>query len=285
MQLSQRIFEVIIDGREISGLQMKFEISKLSLGTLQQGFVSIFNLSDATDTFIKERGQRIQIVAGYEGLSGLIFDGDIRSILRTRENLDRVTTIRIGGNVTRLTRARFVKSYKGNVSIKQIIIDALPTFVGVSFNNTEILPDIQKSDFAYADRTLDLLTKLLIPNGVSWYEDLGIISFFKIDETTPVENAFVISPTSGLIGVPGLTQIPLDPSKKPGVKFISLLNPFLTNQSIVKLETSVKFLSGGGRDQNLRAGETSGFYKLTSVKHQGETRGNSFYTICEGLAV
>lgn len=282
MRLYQRVFELVIgesdsEAIRLTNLAFKFEVKKVSSSKPIEGFVEVKNLSDATDTFIKNKGQRVRIFAGYPGLTGLIFDGDIRSIVRGRDGVDRTTNIKLGGNVRKLTQARFSRSYSGNVSIKQIVTDALPSF-SLSVGSLELLPDTQKADFAFDGRTSDLLDRLLPPNGISWHESDGIIIFSIIGESNDVITVPLITPQSGLVGIPGQTE-------KGGIKFTSLLNPFLAIGKPVKVESGVFGLSGGGRDQNVRSGETTGVYKIVSINHRGETRGVPFFTDVEGIAV
>ncbi len=215
--------------------------------------------------------------AGYPGQTGLIFDGDIRSIIRGRDGVDRVTNIKLGGNVLKMTQARFSKSYSGNVSIRQIITDAIPSF-GLTVESLDLLPEIQKADFAFDGRTSDLLDRLLPPNGIEWHESDGIITFSIIGKANGIVTFPVITARSGLVGIPGQTE-------KKGIKFTSLLNPFLAIGKPVRIESDVLGSPGGGRAQNLRSAETSGVYKITTITHRGETRGVPFYTDVEGIPV
>lgn len=282
MRLFDRQFEIIVgesdsEAISIKNLAMKFEVKKVSSSKPIEGFVEIINVSDATDTFIKDKGQRIRIVGGYPGRVGLLFDGDVRRVERGRSGVDRITKIELGGNLVKLSNARFSRSYSGNVSIKQIIIDAIPSF-GLTSNNLDFLPLIQKANFAFDGKTSDLLDKLLPINGVNWREDSGIITFSRIGQADDLINIPVISTGSGLIGIPGQTD-------KGGVKFRSLLDANLDIGKAVKLESDVINLSGGGRDKNVSSGNTNGFYKIISVNHNGETRGTPFYSDIEGIPI
>lgn len=279
MRLYDRIFRVEIgeageEARAIENLSMKFEIQKSNVGVPNAGFVEIFNLSDATESFIQERGEQIRVFGGYPGVTGLLFNGDIRKITRGRTGPDRITRVELGGNVRKLTRAIFSRSYSGNVSIAQIVQDALPSFA-LSNDLTELLPDKQKSDFAFDGRTSDLLDRLLLPNGVTWHESDGVISFSLRNRPDDLVTIPVLRAGSGLVGIPGKTDT--------GVNFRTLLNPYIQINKPVKLESGVLGLSGGGRDQNVRAGETDGIYKIKTLVHKGETRGQAFYTEAEAV--
>ena len=282
MKLFNRQFEIIVgesdsEAISIKGLAMKFEIKKVSSSEPIEGFVEITNVSDATSTFIKDKGQRIRIIGGYEGRVGLLFDGDVRRVERGRSGVDRITKIELGGNLVKLSNARFSRSYAGNVSIKQIVTDAIPSF-GLTANNLDFLPIIQKANFAFDGKTSDLLDRLLPSNGINWREDSGLITFSRIGKADDLINIPVISAGSGLIGIPGQTD-------KGGVKFRSLLNSNLNIGKAVKLTSEVIDNSGGGRDQNVNSGNTNGIYKIISISHNGETRGTPFYTDIEGTPI
>ncbi|MCK4823042.1 hypothetical protein KA005_45190, partial [bacterium] len=70
MRLFKRIIRVVIgqedsEALSIEGLYTKIEIKKLISGKPNEGTVEIFNLSDATENQIKEKGVRIRVFAGH----------------------------------------------------------------------------------------------------------------------------------------------------------------------------------------------------------------------------
>lgn len=278
MRLYKRDLSVII-GSDISEVLIKdlyivVEIKKEAQSTPAEGTVRIYNLNETNETLVRTKGERIRIIGGYEGGTGLLFDGDIRKVERDRESTDRITTITLGGNVEKLTQATFIRSYEGQVRIRDIVQDIVPSFALGIEGLSGIPSGFVTNDFAWSGRSADALTRLLEPIGVLWYEDGGIISF-SIEGVVGPDVAYVLRSGTGLIGSPSVTD--------KGVKARVLMNPRITVNSRVQIISDVLQRSAQGDAQNARAAESQGFYKVTQVLHKGDNRDGEYVT--EILAV
>ena len=271
MRLYKRGIRVVVgdddSAVEIRDLKMEIEAVFESQSIPSEGFVRIFNLNENTETRIRNRAERIRIFAGYEPDLGLIFDGDIRRVERDRQDLDRITTITLGGNVFRLVNARFSRSYEGQVTVRQIVQDALPSF-GIDFDTLDAIPeDAVLNDYAFTGRTYDLLNNILRTVNVNFYEENNIIRFSLRGEV-PQENVFLISQNTGMIGSPSITD--------EGIKVRNLLNArFIVNRDIL-VESDVLTRAPEGDAQNAKASEQRGNYKITKLVHKGDNREGEF---------
>ncbi len=281
MRQYKRSLEVIVgdDEQEVSirDLLIQIEIKQEAHFKPAEGFVKIYNLNETNETRIRNQFTRIRVVGGYEGSESLLFDGDIRKVERDREGINRVTVITLGGNVFRLTNAEFNRSYEGVVTVRQIIADAIPS-LQLPSDSLNIIPDSAALyDFAWSGRTVDLMERVLSPLDIQWFEDNGLIKFSLQGEP---ENRIVfdINRQSGMIASPSVTD-------NDGVKVKSLLNPRLRVNSLVRIRSDILDFPAQGDATSARAGEATGFYKITKVVHRGDNRRGEYVSEIIGASV
>ena len=235
----------------LTDLYIQFEVKKTLTSTPNEGTITIYNLSDTTETLIKENGVRVRLQAGYNGQSALLFDGDIRKVERNKVPPDRKTMITLGGNVFAITDSISNVSYEGSISVKQVITDTIPGF-GLSYSGLDSIPDSTLEDFSFTGRTADLFDQILKPINMQWFEDSGFISFSEIGTST--EEVSLINASSGLIGSPAVTD--------EGIKAVSLLNANIRPGGRVKVESEL----------------VTGIYKVTQLVYRGDNREGDFFT-------
>lgn len=293
-------------------LYVSFEI-KRDLGPKPaEGFVTVYNLNDHNDSFIREKGTRIRLFAGYEGNVRLVHDGDIRRVTRRFEpGGNKATEIIIGGAVFKLASGIFNRSYSGPVQLSQIVADAVPT-LSLSVGDLSAIPSKMLNDFSFTGKTTDLLTKLLRPLGVSWSEANGVLYFGA--QGRPLDNAmFELSADTGMIESPTISE-----DGKLTVK--SLLNPSIALGSSVVVKSNVaskgRFViepekkKKGKKTQttedgdaieepesenekadkkpkytSVRSLEANGTHKVIAINHHGDNRNGDFFTelTCKGI--
>lgn len=260
MRIYKRIIRVVIGQEDstalsIDGLYMQIDIKKLISAKPNEGTVSIFNLSDATESQIKDKGVRIRVFAGYDNRPVLIHDGDIRRVERDRTEVDRVTVITLGGNVIKLSQAFFNKSYSGQISVQQIVSDAVPSFNIDATDLDQIPNDAFLYDFSFTGKTGDLFDKILNPIKVQWFETDNLIKFSA--GMKAFENVVLLNQNTGLIGSASVTD--------KGTKFRSVLNGRILLNEKVKIESRL----------------VNGVYKVIQILHKGDNRDGEFVT--EGI--
>lgn len=262
MLIYNRIVRVVVGQEDntalsIDSLFIKFEIKKLISGKPNEGFVSIYNLSSISENRIKEKGIRVRLLAGYDNSPILIHDGDIRRVSRDPGLTDRITTISLGGNMFKLSQAIFDKSYSGQISVKQVVVDAVPSF-GIDPIDLEQIPDNAfLYDYSFTGKTADMLDEILRPIGVQWFEDDNFIKFSS--KGNALEDVVLLNKDTGLVGHPSVTD--------KGIKFRSTLNGRIKMNNRVRIESS----------------NVTGVFKVGQVFHKGDNREGKFET--EGIGV
>jgi hypothetical protein len=260
LRLYKRIIRVVIgqndgDAIAIDGLYIQIEIKKNISAKPNEGFVNIFNLSENTENQIREKGTRIRVFAGHDNRPVLLHDGDIRRVKREPQPPDRITRITLGGNVIKLSQAFFNKSYSGQISVKQITLDSIPSF-NIDATDIDQIPDNAfLHDFSFTGKTSDLLDKILNPVGVQWFESENFIKFSANRQA--LDNVVLLNKDTGLIGSASITD--------KGVKFKSVLNGRIVLNERVKIESIL----------------VNGTTKVIEILHKGDNREGDFVT--EGI--
>ncbi len=255
---------------QIENLFIKFEVVKEAVRTPGEGFIKIYNLNENNETRIKEQFEQVRLLAGYDDNIGIIFNGDGRNVERDRQGLDRVSNVTLGGNVQRITRARVDRSYEGQVTVRQIIQDALPSF-NLDFDSLDVIPlNATQQDFAFSGRTSDMFKMLLTPLNINFFESDGSISFSVRGEPRQNVNAFLVSQNTGMVGTPSITD--------NGIKVTTLLNAQLNLNDPIRVVSEVLQRAPSGDAQNAKASEQQGFYKITKLVHRGDNREGEFVT-------
>lgn len=260
MKIYKRKIRIVIgqdDGSAISidSLYIQIEIKKNISSKPNEGTVNIYNLAKNTENQIKEKGVRIRVFAGYDDRLILIHDGDIRRVDRDRSDVDRITVITLGGNLNKLSQAVFNKSYSGQVSVKQIVLDSIPSF-NIDATDINQIPDHEfLYDFSFTGKTSDLLDSILNPIGVQWFESDNFIKFSASKKA--LESVVLLTKDTGLIGSASITD--------KGVKFKSAMNGRIVLNGRVKIESVL----------------VNGTTKVIQILHKGDNREGVFVT--EGI--
>lgn len=267
MRLYKRSIKVIVGDSdsprgplEFTNLRMTFEIKKNLDSTPAEGFVSIYNLTEANQAFIVNKADRVRVLAGYDGDYSLLFDGDIANIDRERRELDRITTIWLGGNVFKLTDAYVSLSFSGPVTLKDIIKQAIPTFNLQGIQGLDTLPDETLHNYAYSGKTGDLLDSLLHYHFYDWFEEDGYIVVLPpngvFDDQIPL-----ISSATGMVGSPAKTE--------EGIKVTTLLRPGLRPGSVFEVDAYNP--------------EYNAYWKVRQQFLRGDNRKNQFTAELDGI--
>ena len=264
----------------IGDLFVRFRVRREATSTPAEGTIDIVNLNQSNETRIRERGRRVRLEAGYAGELETIFDGDVRRVERERVDLDRITRIHVGGYVERQTRSVFVRSYIGEVSVRDIVRDGIDV-LEFDAGPLDLIPeDAIETDFSFTGPTRILLTHRLQPLGLEWYEDAGVVRISRILQTADDRpQGITISEQSGMIGSPTTTD--------DGIRVRTLLDPRLTLDTRVRVESRVLADAASGDAVNEAATETSSgqMYKVIEVEHSGDNREGSYESIIEARPV
>jgi len=253
--------QVFNEGQQYTNsLRVTFDIEKTSDSTPNKAKIDVYNLNTQSRIKYKDKGQLIKLVAGYKGLTEILFLGITARTLTRREGADIVTSFEAGDGEQNIANYYFQKSYEAGTKYTAIIND-LVTALKIEKGNISLLDDkvLQKGlPFSGSIKSLlDLLTNNL---EYTWSIQNNHIQINSLKATNGEPSIFLSSET-GLIGEPSL--------KESGVIFEALLNPRLIPECAVELKSNT----------------INGYFKLKNVKYKGDTHGNEWKAVCEGVAV
>ncbi|SFU71247.1 phage protein [Alicyclobacillus macrosporangiidus] len=276
-----RRYRIIVSNKsgialDVSDLHVSFDVVKTINQQPNYSTVVIYNLNPTTENFIILEGDHITIEAGYVGSQyGVIFDGDI--ILPIRDKADNVTyrlTLyaldshrqlnQAFANFT-LNKGQSARSLIENLASKTTVPTPLG-FISDKLSTTQLPRG--KAVFGLAR---DYLRQIAQTNSMAFYAENGEINFIHATDL-PQGEIFDLTPASGLIGEPAQQDL--------GVAFRCLLNPRLTINSFVHIDSSLIQAQAYQIGQVPRPLDSEGIYRVISVEHSGDTRDTNWYTGC-----
>lgn len=235
--------------------------------------ISLRNISPASLGQLEEEGAIATLRAGWQALSGQIFGGTIAKrgvdtsrsdapshATTVRNSATFITTIEAGESELVLQDTFITKSFAratDNITILKSIASDLGVFLG-----EESLIDLlsYSGGWTYqgkADQALDELVKDI---DAEWSIQAGQLLILK-DGQSISEEAYVISPLSGMLGVPSVS--------KDGIELKSLL--------LAPLRPSRRII--------VRSENVNGTYIIDEVTHAGSSRGQEWSSSIKAKAV
>lgn len=169
-----------------------------------EGEIVVYNLSNNTINQLKI-GKALTIEAGYEGDTGVIFDGKVRKTSSKTEGADRATTTKVFDGFTTSTKnlieeGKLEKSYDG-VFAKDVL-KALLDAEGSPIAKFEVESDYQyENSVTIGDDLQAEIKKYSEVCGVSTFKSNGKIYCCKLEK---ISNGitFNVSEETGMIGSP-----------------------------------------------------------------------------------
>ena len=285
----QRRVQLLIgqdDGQwlDVSELRIRFHVEQALVGKPGHAVITVNNMANDTAQRIQREGAPVILQAGHEGNAGLIFRGTAIQIRRGRESqTDTFLEITaIDGDVAYMYATVNVSMAAGWTHTDQLKemqkgmrakgVD--PGYTGELYQNKAVRGK------ALFGAVRDHMHDFSVSTGTEWAINMGKMDVVPVGGILPDE-AFLLTPDTGLIGMP--TQ------SVDGIHVRALLNPCFRAGAQVKLQNSsivMAQINPAYADVTYNAPiDLDGAYKIYSVSHVGDTRGNDYYTdmICTGL--
>lgn len=267
-----------------------FQVNRGDVQSPNSADVRIYNVSDQTANRLQNEFSQIQIQAGYVGNFGLIFQGTVKQVRKGRE--DAKTTY------VDITAADGDEAYNYSTIALSLAAGATPADAIQGFVQSMAqagirqgyIPDLSTNGSprgeVFYGMTRDELRDFAKANNVLWSIQDGALTIVPQTSYIPGEVP-VISPATGLISVPEQTQ--------NGIEMTVLLNPLMRIGQLVKLDSSNVNQLRYGLDIQSQAynqflkervkTNMDGLYYVMQANHNGDTRGNPWYTRLTCLAV
>jgi hypothetical protein len=284
-----RIAEIVLfpegDSAIVIGDDLRFEFTckKSPSSDANTADISVSNLSqDTRDRLDEQIGTPLILSAGYSEGDGLMntFFGDVVSV-KHRVTPPTVTTVlTVGDGAKALRDSKTSLSFKKNTQVS-VVIKELTRGLGKPIKNPEAIEEqsnVFLSGYTAIGNNKTLLDQLARNNGFSWSiqnDEIVIVS----DSDTPPADILVLSPETGLVGVPERindsidkkeSQVPVsttttgEDKKRPGWNVEAKLFPEVVPGDFIALQ--------------FRARPEGEIVKIIEVEHSGDTYGEAWTT-------
>jgi hypothetical protein len=266
------------DGLDLSALHFKFSIRQQDLQTPNNATFRIYNLADATAQQIQKEFTRVILQAGYEGSDfGTMFDGTIVQVRRGRENAaDSYVDIVAADGDENLNFAIVNAAVSAGSSYKDRV-DALTKAMGVTQGHVAELPagELPRGR-TYYGMARDHMRGLALGTDTKWSVQNGQLVLIPLQGYLPGE-AVVLTSTTGMVGQPEQTQ--------DGIKVRCLIDPRIKigarvnidNKSVQQAHLNLN-IAGSAQNAFIPSIADDGFYRVVVAEHDGDTRGNDWYS-------
>jgi hypothetical protein len=263
---------------DLSKLRVRFEIHQATTGVPNWATIRVYGISGATEKIAWREFDTVDLSVGYGNALHRLFFGEIRQFSTGIERRGVDTFVDLicqdgdtGHNFTSVNTTLAKGWHYGDV------VDAL----GKAFKENKLkrghtgeLPAYRfprgKVLFGAARDHMDALP---VNTDCEWWIHDGDIYVIPFDATLPGE-AVVVTPTTGMIGLPHQTV--------DGITVRLLINPRLRFGGLIKLDNST--IQTAQLDVAYQALnyvpslDLDGLYKVFSIDHVGDTRGNEWYS-------
>lgn len=265
---------------DLSQMQFSFEVDAMSdfTQTPKTAFVRVYNLSQQTINTIVNEGSNLQLVAGYEGNYGAIFNGQIIQVRKGKDNaIDSYLDI-TAADSDFLYNQGFLNFTLASGTDHIGRLGQIANNLGVKLGTVQA-PSGQKLSrgVSYYGLAKDHLRSAASSIGASWHISEGHLdvvtqSGYKAGEIP------VITSLTGMIGLPEETPL--------GVFVTTLLNPSIEQNMLVQLDNKSiqqyayanNNIAQAAQVLNVSGLSADGRYKVLFVNHIGDTRGNDWYS-------
>ncbi len=287
-----------VDGKalDLSALRFSFAIRRGDIQTPNSADIRVYNVAPNTAKSIQKISpapefSRVVINAGYEGNYGIIFDGEIKQVRIGRESqTDTYVDISAADGDSAYNYSVLAISLAAGATSPANQVEQIIQGMANNGVTKGYIPDLSTNALprgkAIYGMAKDELRKLGNTTQTSWSIQDGKVNLipltaYKVDEIP------VITSQSGMIGLPEQTQ--------NGIKLKVLLNPNIKVGQAVKLDNASiqQYRYNLAQNQQAQNESTSiynktdsdGLYYVMIADHNGDTRGNNWYTSLTCLAI
>lgn len=190
-------------GLFVDGLRIKFKVEQSNEPNANKARVEIYNLSKTNRERIEKPGNYLILRAGYEGLTGRVFEGDIPTggVLTEKRGPDFVTVIEAGDGQKALTTTNLNVSFKPGTSIKDVFQTVTQSFGLDKGPQIGIKDEAFIQGLSLSGKAANILTTLTAKQGLQWSVQDGILQIYPIGGSIG-GTAVYLSAETGLIGSP-----------------------------------------------------------------------------------
>lgn len=288
------------NGINLSNMRIRFNVNAADVETPNNAIIRVYNLKPETVNLIQTQGEFTSVLlqAGYaNGAFGVIFSGSLKQIRSGKEDATNtyldllcgdgdelynqtVAAISAAAGTSLQQQQKLLSDKTGapvNLVAVQDSVTANALLVGGTLPRGKVLFGM------YRDLQRDIASKL----GCSWSIQNGVVQLTPYTGVQPFPEVN-LSTFTGLVGVPEQTDegIKVDCLLNPQIRIGGpiVINNAVINQTIAgkgnidQTFSGVPFNTNAGTPQLLASISNDGTYRVFCVEHEGDTRGQAWYS-------
>ena len=264
MELFDRQYRFMFGGFEVgnstpeqpTALRINFIVEKADTETPNTARVSVWNLNTEQLATLNEKVCFTVLRAGYGGNMTQIFTGTVTYIKTIMDGADRETVMEIADGRVPLRDTYVSLSYSGVVNAKPIIDKVAGEMgIAVTYSHNATFAEFPNG-FSFVGPGRVALDKTCTTSELQWQIYNGVLQVKK-ERDIMNRNAFLLSPDSGLLGIPKnivISEKGAGLGEQPGVEVEYLLNGAIGISDYVRLESR----------------EIQGFYRVEWLELAGD---------------
>lgn len=260
----------------IENLRIEFDVKATRVNYPNVGTVKIYNLAPDTRSRIKDSGDVIEVVAGYQDNVGTILLGNIRTVNHGKKGADIVTMITCGDGDedyqnTMVNATILPESADPQALIRQMASEMRNTSLGEIVGLEE--EQAPRRPVVISGNMKDEMNKLGRKHNFEWTIQNGTLEVVRND--LAINEMIVLSSESGMIGSPAISE--------KGIKVKCLLNPRLRPNRMIQVLSDYAELEQSSsltkRDTDLGGG----IFRIDQIAYTGNNRDGDFYCDIDGV--
>ena len=223
-------------------LHISFMVDKCDTETPNDAKISIWNLNPEQVAILNQDDCLVVLKAGYGNHLPLIFAGYVTKASTVMDGADRETSLEIVDGATELRDTYISVSFTGATN-GRIIAERIAEEMGVALMISHNAAFYTFDKFSFVGLGRVALDKVCESSGLQWGIHNGVLQIKRIGDTMS-RNVYVLSPETGMIGIPSRVMIAAGASgeEQPGWEVNSLLNGAIGISDYVRVES--RYVSG-----------------------------------------
>jgi len=268
VKLFGRKIRVVVSTIEITDLDMVFQVTKTLKPEPNKAELTIFNLNpDHRSSLEQMKSAPVQIEAGYQGGTSVLFLGDLRTAMTVHQGPDFITKLSSGDGEKAIKTARVNVSLKKGAASVDKVLESVAKALGVGEGNLkQALSAIKSAGLGelFSEGTVISgsayreMTNICRSLGLTWSIQDGKLQILELKKALEGQ-AILVNERTGLIG-----------------------SPTVDNKGVLTCQTLLIPDVFPGRLMVLESERLKGQYRIESCQYSGDTNGQDWYIGIEG---
>jgi hypothetical protein len=264
------------------GFRIKFRVTK-PMGLAPEppaGEISIYNVGEKSRNLLSKTNNLVLLKAGYgDNPPDLLFSGNIFHAITRKEGADYVTRIEAADGLFAFQNSLINESLPKGISFTQVFQSLMGNLKGAGLDQGQVkgIPaGGYNNGIVLSGSTIEQLRQFTEQHNLNFQIDNGKVQILPYGSSKG-NTAIVLTPDTGLIGIPEIRGIALAPGtvdlanasqqQRTQISFTCLLNPKIISMTNVVIIS--KFVNG--------------LFITTRVDYEGDSWSGPFFTHAEAF--